>query len=187
MLTSVDQILDIKSKTTYAKVPIIGFAGFSGSGKTTLIEKVIQYLKKAGLTMAVIKHSHHNIDLDKPGKDSHRLRQAGAQQLALTGPKCIHHFIEREQKYETSLAEALQCLSLDNIDLVIVEGFRHEAFSKIEVQRLELQKPLLCTKDPHIIALASDEANIDSPVPLLDLNNGEQVSQFILKHLTQSR
>ncbi|WP_434355332.1 molybdopterin-guanine dinucleotide biosynthesis protein B [Parasalinivibrio latis] len=166
--------------------PVIGFAGFSGSGKTTLIEKVIPLLRTAGVRVAVVKHSHHVIDPDKPGKDSYRLRKAGSDQFLMATRERNILFFEYhdEEREEPTLEECLSQLDHGRIDLVLVEGFRDAPIPKIEIHRPVHGKPLLHPNDRHIIAMASDET-IDLPASLtrLDLNQPQQVSDFILSWL----
>lgn len=174
---------DIIKNNTDKNVPVIGFAGFSGSGKTTLLKQVLTQLKNSGLKLAVIKHSHHDIELDKPGKDSYELRHSGACQLVLATANRMFHFTERDQHSEPSLVEALVALNFEELDLILVEGFRDEAFSKIEIHRPSYHKPLLCEHDQNIIAIASDDANLTVDRPLLDLNKPSSISHFILTQL----
>ncbi|MGF1726139.1 molybdopterin-guanine dinucleotide biosynthesis protein B [Photobacterium nomapromontoriensis] len=163
--------------------PILGFAGFSGAGKTTLLEQLIPQLKQHGLRIGLIKHSHHHIDPDKPGKDSYRLRHAGCDQTLLATKERHMLYFEYPQ-HDRDEPELQQCLSqLDHahLDLVLVEGFRDEAFPKIEIHRPSYGKPLLYTQDSDIIAFASDEpAPADCPLMWLDLNKPDTVARFIL-------
>lgn len=164
------------------KAPIIGFVAYSGTGKTTLLTGLIPLLRSNGLRIAVIKHTHHDFDIDKPGKDSYALRQAGASQTLLASPRRMALVIEQEAPYkEVSLREYLAHLDQDNVDLILVEGFKHEAFPKIELQRAALKHAALYPEDSHIIAVASDAVSpAQCRLPLLDLNNPQQVCDFIL-------
>lgn len=160
---------------------IIGFAGFSGSGKTTLLEKVIPLLKARGLRIAVIKHAHHKFDIDKPGKDSFRHREAGAGEvLVVSGFRwaLMHELLDEA---EPSLEEL--CKRLSPSDLVVVEGYKYSGIPKIEVHRSETGHPHLFQDDEHFIALASDSHN-DIKLPQLDINNPQQVAGFILKYFS---
>ncbi|UKA02769.1 molybdopterin-guanine dinucleotide biosynthesis protein B [Photobacterium damselae] len=167
--------------------PIIGFAGYSGSGKTTLLEQVIPLLKQK-LRVGLLKHSHHDIDPDKPGKDSYRLRHAGCSQTLLaTKARNILYFEypEQEQK-DPVLAECLQQLDHSKLDIVLIEGFREETFPKIEIHRPNYGKPLLYPNDPNIIAFATDdETGLEKELPRLDINNPSEVASFILGWLQQ--
>lgn len=156
---------------------VIGFAGWSGSGKTTLIEQVIPLLKAAGRTVSVIKHAHHHVDLDKPGKDSWRHREAGAMEVLITTDQrwaLLHELRDApEPDIHAHLARMSPC------DLVLVEGFKAAAIPKIEVHRPSVGKPLLHPDDPRIIAVASDQP-LALPLPRLDLNDPAAVADFIL-------
>ncbi|WP_413701222.1 molybdopterin-guanine dinucleotide biosynthesis protein B [Psychromonas sp. KJ10-10] len=122
-------------------VPLLGFVAFSGTGKTTLLEKLIPLLCEQGVNVALVKHSHHNIELDKPGKDSYRLRKAGACQLLLAGTERALLFHEYGQKEDRKLIDQLCLLDTQKLDLVLVEGYRNESFNKIELHRMALNKP----------------------------------------------
>lgn len=169
-------------KNINLKTPILGFAAFSGTGKTTLITKLLPLLISKGVKTGLVKHSHHDFDIDQPGKDSYRLRKAGASPVMLVSKYRRTIITEREIMDEPILATELTYLDQSEIDLVIVEGFKHETMPKIELHRPSLGKPLLFPNDKNIIAIAADE-NIgqDSTVPLLDINNPEQISQFIIE------
>ena len=160
---------------------IFGFAGFSGSGKTTLLEKVIPLLTARGLRIAVIKHAHHKFDIDKPGKDSFRHREAGASEvLVVSGFRwaLMHELVDEE---EPSL-EVL-CSRLAPCDLVIVEGYKYSVIPKIEVHRSETGHPHLYQGDKHIVALATDTRS-DIPLPQFDINEPQQVASFILEYFS---
>ncbi len=163
---------------------IIGFAGFSGSGKTTLLERVIPLLTAQGLRIAVIKHAHHNFDIDKPGKDSHRHREAGAKEVLLVSGYRWALMHELREEEEPSM-EAL-CQRLSPCDLVIVEGYKYSEIPKIEVHRKETGHPHLYPEDPCIIAVASDSQTI-LPVPGLDINAPQQVAEFVLDYFSFGR
>lgn len=167
-------------------VPVLGFAAFSGSGKTTLLEQVIPRLKAKGIKLALVKHSHHDFELDKPGKDSYRLRKSGADQVLLASQYRRALVIEGDGKTEPDLLDLLQHLDRRELDLVLVEGFRHEPIPKIELHRPSLDTPLLCSEDERIIALVcDDELSRDVGLPLLSLNDPAQVTRFILEWLRE--
>lgn len=157
---------------------VIGFAGWSGSGKTTLVEQVIGLLEARGLVVSLIKHAHHDFDIDYPGKDSWRHRHAGCREVLVTGGKRWAVMHELRGRDELSLNEALAQLS--PCDLVLVEGFKRQPIPKIEIYRAEIGKPLLFPDDPNIIAVASDVPQTTS-LPQLDLNDPAAVAGFILK------
>ena len=159
---------------------IFGFAGYSGSGKTTLIEQLIPQFVMRGLKVSLIKHAHHDFNIDRPGKDSYRHREAGCSEVLITSSQrwVLMHELRGEQ--ERGLQYQLKRLS--PCDLVLVEGFKKEPIPKLEIHRVVMRQPLLQPDDPNIIAIASD-TQIKVKVPLLDLNDPEQISEFILRHL----
>lgn len=161
-------------------IPLLGFAAFSGTGKTTLLTQLLPLLTARGIRVGMVKHSHHDIEMDQPGKDSYRLRKAGACQMVLASPHRSIVFAEQPENQEPKLIEQLNWLDLTQLDLVLVEGFRHEAFPKIELHRPSLEKPLLCQQDPNIIAIATDEELTDIDIPQLNLNNVAQIAKFII-------
>ncbi|MGE0803522.1 MAG: molybdopterin-guanine dinucleotide biosynthesis protein B [Lautropia sp.] len=156
---------------------VIGFAGFSGAGKTTLIEQLIPRLVARGLRVSLVKHAHHAFDIDQPGKDSYRHRQAGASEILLTSSYRWALMHELRGAPEPSLHEQLRRFS--PCDLVLVEGFKSAEIPKIEVHRPSLGRPLLQPQDPYIIAIASDEP-IAAAVPRLDLADRDAIAAFIL-------
>jgi molybdopterin-guanine dinucleotide biosynthesis adapter protein len=133
---------------------VIGFAGWSNSGKTTLIEQLIPRLTAAGQRVSLVKHAHHGFDIDQPGKDSYRHREAGATEVLVTSGQRYALMHELRGAPELSLAAAVNLLS--PCDVVLVEGFKTAAIAKIEVHRTGLGKPLLFPGDPCIVALVSD-------------------------------
>jgi molybdopterin-guanine dinucleotide biosynthesis protein MobB len=163
-----------------APVPVIGFAAFSGTGKTTLLRQLIALLRERGVRTGVIKHAHHEVEFDVPGKDSYVLRKAGAAQVLLASARRWALMAEVSAPREPELPELLRRMDLSALDLVLVEGFRHLHFPKIELHRPALGKPLLCEQDQSIVAVASDEAlALPRALPQLDLNDIEAVAQFV--------
>ncbi len=162
-------------------LPIIGFSAYSGTGKTTLIKQVIPLLKSKGLKIAVIKHAHHHFDLDQPGKDSYELRKSGADQTIIcttTRMAAISEFSSPDE--EPSLQEIIDTLDVRKFDILLVEGYKHQAFAKIELHRAVLGKPYLYTEDPTIIALACDvEPSEALSIPVLDINSPQEIAEFI--------
>lgn len=169
------------------RVPLLGFCAYSGTGKTTLLTQLIPLLTAAGLRIAVVKHTHHAIDLDQPGKDSYRMREAGAQQVILASHQRIISIREMggKRQREASLADAISGILPENVDLILVEGFKHEPYPKIELHRPSLGKPLMFPNDGNVIALATDEPTLTAPatLPTLDLNQPEQIAAFILERI----
>ena len=162
------------------EIPIIGFAANSGTGKTTLIEELITIFKDLDIRVGVIKHSHHPFDIDLPGKDSYRFRQAGAVQVLLGGPGQWALMVDTRE--ELSLDDYLQNLDWNVLDIILVEGFKHLSFPKIEIYRPSLGQPLLSKDDESIIAIATDDvSSIDGDHTVLDLNNAEQIAEYIIR------
>ncbi len=159
---------------------VLGLVGWSGSGKTTLLTAMIPCLRARGLRVSTIKHAHHAVELDRPGKDSYRHRHAGAEETILANAARFALFSEHREAPEPDLAALVARLA--PVDLVLVEGFKSYAFPKIEVFRPALGKPRLAP-EPHVIAVAADEALPGSGVPVLDLNAPESVTYFIMSRL----
>ncbi|MCU7797114.1 MAG: molybdopterin-guanine dinucleotide biosynthesis protein B [Candidatus Thiodiazotropha sp. (ex Myrtea spinifera)] len=169
-------------------LPLIGFSAFSGTGKTTLLKKLLPILSDRGLRIVMIKHAHHQFEIDHPRKDSYELRKAGAVKTLVASRRRMALVTEfGEDHPEPTLRETLAALDPDGVDLVLVEGFKREDFPKIELYRISLGKPLLCRQDPHIIAIASDTTLSDVPaeLPRLNLNKPEDVAGFIQNYLHQ--
>jgi len=183
----------------YAKIPVLGFSAFSGTGKTTLLTKLIPLLKQSGIRVGLIKHSHHNFEIDKPGKDSYRLRKAGASPVMLVSShrRAIISEFDTINQAKPRLDEQLKILDQSELDLILVEGFKSEHFPKIELHRPSLKNKLLFPNDSTIIAIATDaeieittdNTGLSEPKitdltlpPLLDINNPEVITLFILKH-----
>ncbi len=164
----------------YKGIPIIGFVGFSGSGKTTILTQVIKKLKQKGLEIAVIKHTHHHFDIDKPGKDSYRFRESGANQVIVGSKKRFALMVELTQD-EPDLNLLMSKLDISKLDLILFEGFKHEAYPKIEVHRKGHSKDWLYPNDAHIIALATDDLTPQS-LPLLHLDDINKITDFILAY-----
>ena len=161
------------------RVPVLGFAAYSGTGKTTLLVKLIPLLKDSGIRVALIKHAHHDFDIDIPGKDSYDLRKAGAEQVLVASTRRRALIRETTTEAELQLEELVNELHLDEVDLVLVEGFRHVAFPKIELHRPSLKRDLIFVDDHDVIAVASDQAIDTSRLPLLDINQPEEIVRFI--------
>jgi len=164
-----------------ALVPILGFAAPSGTGKTTLLTQLIPQLKEHNIRVGLIKHSHHNFQIDKPGKDSFRLREAGASPVMLVSSHRRAIITEFKNPQEPCLDEQLSHFDQSCLDLILVEGFKSEHFPKIELHRPSLSLPLLYSADSSIIAIASDQSlSLAREIVRLDLNNIPQIAQFIL-------
>lgn len=167
--------------------PVLGFAAYSGTGKTTLLVKLLPLLKERGLRIAMIKHAHHDFDIDKPGKDSYELRKAGADQMLIASDRRWALMTEIHKGVDPRLEDLIGRLNLDECDLVLVEGFRHVPFAKIELHRPSLGKDLIYPDDINIIAVASDEKIPTANLPLLNLNEPQEIEDYIYSWLNQEK
>ncbi len=166
-------------------LPVIGFVAPSGSGKTRLLQKLVPVLKDRGLRIGYLKHAHHSFELDVPGKDSYQLRAAGAEQILLASHK--RWALQSEQAdggKDPSLAKMLRRFDADRLDLILVEGFKHAAYPKIEVHRTTLGKSPLYPEDPDIIAVATD-LNLpgENHPPQLPVEDPEAIADFVQAHI----
>lgn len=159
---------------------IFGFAGYSGSGKTTLIENLIPRMVMAGFTVSLIKHAHHGFDIDRPGKDSYRHREAGCSEVLLTSDQRWVLMHELRGAPEPLLREQLEFLS--PCDVVLVEGYKASPIPKLEVHRPAHGRPPMFFENRNIVAVASDE-RVDTPLPLLDINDYDGIAEFIMRFL----
>ena len=159
---------------------VFGFAGWSGSGKTTLIEQLIPRFTGRGLVVSLVKHAHHEFDLDQPGKDSFRHRQAGCREVLVTSG--VRWALQHELRGapELTLDAALQRLS--GCDLALVEGFKAAPIPKLEVYRAALGKPMLHPGDSRIVAVATDSP-LETTLAVLPLGDADMVATFIVRHL----
>lgn len=165
-------------------VPVIGFCACSGTGKTTLLVKLLPLLKAQGVRVGVIKHTHHRFEVDQPGKDSYELRKAGAAEMLVASGKRWALMVDTEDNGEPDLQQMLNRMDQSILDLVIVEGFKHDAFPKIELHRPILGKPLQFPEDPNVIAIASDDTSAyRTDLPLLDINDPEAMAACIVSTL----
>lgn len=167
------------------RLPLLGFAAYSGTGKTTLLEALIPKLTDAGLRLGVLKHAHHNFDVDVPGKDSYRLRKAGASQM-LIASRNRHVLMTETPDAEAEFNYLLSRFDSDKLDVILVEGCKNIEFPKIELHRKELDKPWLYTNDSNIIAIAADEA-VDSTLPQLDINDLDSIARFVIGYVTKKQ
>jgi molybdopterin-guanine dinucleotide biosynthesis adapter protein len=167
---------------------VIGFCGYSGSGKTTLIEQLIARLRLAGQRVSVVKHAHHEFDIDHAGKDSWRHRQAGAFEVVIASnrrlAKIREYPVAEEPTVEQLIAELVDC------DWVLVEGFKHAPLAKIEVWRAATGKPAQYPNDPFVVAIATDSAAaLPEPtgLPVLDLDDADAIARFVLSQAARCR
>lgn len=166
-----------------SSVPLLGFAAYSGTGKTTLLVKLLALFKAHGLRVGAIKHAHHDFDIDKPGKDSYELRKAGATQMLVVSDQRWALMVESEPPGEPRLDELLAHLDSSKLDLILVEGFKHEAFAKIELHRGALERPFLFPDDAAIIAIATDvDLSFEQKITRLDINNEKAIFDFIINY-----
>ena len=154
--------------------------GWSGSGKTTLITNLMPILIKRGYSVSSMKHTHHEFDMDKPGKDSYEHRMAGAKQVLITGAKRWALLTENFQGPEPLMDELLA--RMDPVDLVLIEGFKAFTHPKMEIFRPSLGKPLLARKDKTIAAIATDDTPLGLSIPVIDLNNLNEIADFIVNY-----
>lgn len=162
---------------------VIAFSGYSGSGKTTLVEQLIKLLVAAGQRVSVVKHAHHDFDIDHEGKDSYRHRQAGAFEVVIASNRRLAKMREFEAEADPTvhqlLAELVEC------DWALVEGYKHADVLKIEVWRAALAKPVQYPHDAFVVAVCTDIAgSLPEPtgLPVLDLNNAASVADFLLSN-----
>lgn len=157
---------------------IFGFAGFSGSGKTTLIEKLLPVLTQRGLRVSLIKHAHHGFDVDRPGKDSYRHREAGCSEVLVSSSNRWALMHELRGAPEPSVAELVARLS--PCDLLLVEGFKHDPIPKLEVHRgATARSGLLFPHDAHVVAVASD-VPLATHLPRFELHEVERIADFVI-------
>jgi molybdopterin-guanine dinucleotide biosynthesis adapter protein len=157
---------------------VIGLAGWSGAGKTTLLARVIPHLLGKGLRVSVIKHAHHEFDVDVPGKDSWIHRQSGAAEVLVSSTRRWALMHELRGAAEPRLPELLAKMA--PVDLVIVEGFKREPHRKIEVHRAANGKPLLFPDDPGIVGIATD-TSVQTTLPVVYLDDVEAVAAMMLR------
>ncbi|ELP9500234.1 MULTISPECIES: bifunctional molybdopterin-guanine dinucleotide biosynthesis adaptor protein MobB/molybdopterin molybdotransferase MoeA [Vibrio] len=167
-------------------IPILGFAAYSGTGKTTLLEALLPKLTEAGLRIGMLKHAHHNFDVDKPGKDSYRLRKAGASQMLIASRNRFALMTETPEA-EAEFEYLLTRFDEDMLDVVLVEGCKNIAFPKIELHREEVGKPWLYPNDENIIAIASDSGKLDSELPQMNINDLEAIAQFVIQYAQEAK
>jgi molybdopterin-guanine dinucleotide biosynthesis protein B len=159
---------------------IFGLAGWSGSGKTTLVCQLIPELVSRGIRVSTLKHAHHNFDVDQPGKDSYEHRQAGASEVMVSSGIRWALMHELRGDPEPGVEDLVGRMS--PVDLVLIEGFKTAAHPKLEVFRPEIGKPLLCTQDPNIVAIACSQPLQLADLPQLDLNDTGVIADFIIAH-----
>ena len=163
---------------------VVGFAGYSGSGKTTLVEKLIPALKMRGLRVSVVKHAHHKFDIDHPGKDTYRHREAGAFEVVVASQNRLALMREFERPGELTVHHMLAEL-YEGVDWVLVEGFKHSDLPKIEIWRASSGKPARYMNDDFIVAIATDSPELMPEAtlrPVLDLDDAEALADYLLNN-----
>jgi len=171
--------------------PIVGLVGYSGSGKTSLLEKLIPRLKNHLQKIAVIKASHHAIELDQPGKDSYRYRQSGADCVVLATPNATFSWQRRDPDAD-ALTSIVSSLQAQNIDLILFEGFKHAAFPKIVIYRSVMGEFDASLVDRHCIAIACDAAaNLNytgenTTISRLNIDDPQQIAEFIYRRIAHA-
>ncbi|WP_218762719.1 bifunctional molybdopterin-guanine dinucleotide biosynthesis adaptor protein MobB/molybdopterin molybdotransferase MoeA [Vibrio cholerae] len=166
-------------------LPLLGFAAYSGTGKTTLLEALLPKLTAAGLRIGLLKHAHHDFDVDKPGKDSYRLRKAGASQM-LIASRNRHALMTETPDVEAEFDYLLTRFDAEKLDVILVEGCKNIAFPKIELHRAEVGKPWLYPHDENIIAIAADET-VETDLPQMHINDLDAIADFILDYVNKWR
>lgn len=170
-----------------SEIPVLGFAAYSGTGKTSLLTRVLPLLKQQNIRTAVIKHAHHAFDIDRRGKDSYELRKAGAAQMLIGSEKRWALIVENDPGTRTTLADFIAQLDHDKLDLILVEGFKPAVIPKIELVRPSLGMKPFYPEDKSIIAVATDdELPVKTDLPILDLNQPDQIVEFIVDHFIDS-
>ncbi|BCK21031.1 bifunctional molybdopterin-guanine dinucleotide biosynthesis adaptor protein MobB/molybdopterin molybdotransferase MoeA [Vibrio cholerae] len=162
-------------------LPLLGFAAYSGTGKTTLLEALLPKLTAAGLRIGLLKHAHHDFDVDKPGKDSYRLRKAGASQM-LIASRNRHALMTETPDAEAEFDYLLTRFDAEKLDVILVEGCKNIAFPKIELHRAEVGKPWLYPHDKNIIAIAADET-VATDLPQMHINDLDAIADFVLDYV----
>ena len=163
---------------------VIGFSGYSGSGKTTLVERLIPVLRLHGQRVSVVKHAHHKFDIDHPGKDTYRHREAGAFEVVVASDKRLALIREFEQPAQLTVHDLIAELH-DGVDWVLVEGFKHSNLLKVEVWRPDAGKPARYPEDEFIVAIATDGPERlpqETLRPVLDLNDPDAVAQWLVEN-----
>ncbi len=160
---------------------VLGIAGWSGAGKTTALVSLIPVLVGRGLRVATLKHAHHDFDVDVPGKDSWRHRQAGASQVIVASARRWVQIHELREAAEPGLATLLA--QIEDCDLVLVEGYKRDPLPKLEIHRPAVGKPALYLQDAHVRVVATDVRGLpDCRLPQVDLNDPEALADAVLQH-----
>jgi molybdopterin-guanine dinucleotide biosynthesis protein B len=160
---------------------VFGLAGWSGSGKTTMMERLLPAISARGISVSTIKHAHHAFDIDKPGKDSFRHREAGAREVMISSTNRWVLMHENRGDAEPTPDELLARMS--PVDLVLIEGFKSWPHFKLEIHRRGVGDGVLCHQDPTIVAVASDHPIANLHIPVIDLADTETIVDFVLDYV----
>jgi molybdopterin-guanine dinucleotide biosynthesis protein B len=169
-------------------IPLLGFTAWSGTGKTTLLIKLLPILKDKGIKVGLIKHAHHQFEIDVEGKDSYELRKSGAEQVLVTSKNRWALLSDRTNPKEPELQNELKRFNLDELDIMLIEGFKHECFHKIEIHRPEVGKALIYPDDKNIIAFISPVSfSANTPLPTINIDDIDSVAEFVINYLEANR
>lgn len=164
--------------------PVFGIVGWKNAGKTTLVEKLVACFTARGLTVSTIKHAHHDFDIDHPGKDSHKHREAGAAQVVIASDKRLAMLKENPKSTSPTVDDALRWI--DPCDLVLIEGFKQHAHAKLEVMRGPSKLPLIASSDPTIKAVVTDNHLADLELPVFKGDDIDAIADFIFQEISLS-
>jgi molybdopterin-guanine dinucleotide biosynthesis protein B len=159
---------------------VLGLAGWSGAGKTTLLAKLIPELIRRGIAVSTLKHAHHAFDVDQPGKDSYVHRAAGATEVLVASANRWALMHELRGAPEPTSMELIAHMS--DVDLLLVEGFKHDSHDKLEIYRAANGKPLLAAADRHVVAILADGPVPETQLPVIDLNDVAAIADFVMRH-----
>ncbi|MEN4909690.1 molybdopterin-guanine dinucleotide biosynthesis protein MobB [Rahnella bonaserana] len=167
------------------QTPLLGIVAYSGTGKTKLLKQLIPWLRQRGIRTGLIKHTHHDVDVDTPGKDSFELRKAGADQTMVASNSRWALMTETPGQDELSLEYLATRFDSNNLDMILVEGFKHGGIDKIVLHRKETGKSLESLIDIHVVAIASDNlfAPVSRAISILNINEVDNVGEFVIKWL----
>ena len=171
------------------QTPLLGIVAYSGTGKTTLLKQLIPWLRQRGIRTGLIKHTHHDVDVDTPGKDSFELRKAGADQTMVASNSRWALMTETPGQDELSLEYLATRFDSNNLDMILVEGFKHGGIDKIVLHRKETGKSLESLIDIHVVAIASDNlfAPVSRAISILNINEVDNVGEFVIKWLESQK
>ncbi|MBL4740869.1 MAG: molybdopterin-guanine dinucleotide biosynthesis protein B [Sneathiella sp.] len=160
---------------------VIGISGWSGNGKTTLLERLLPILINRGYSVSTLKHAHHNFDIDKPGKDSFRHREAGATEVLISSAQRWALMHENRDEDEAGLQSLIS--KMTPVDILLIEGFKKEKFPKIEVWREKNDTEPLFITDNSVVAIATNATDLKTKLPLLNINDEKEIADFIISNL----